>query len=77
MGNDDDDELCQLCDISLIEIIYCFLANPVTTAAATTAVATIAATDLEAPGFDHLAVRGDDHFQAPGGQQFASRCNKL
>ena len=24
MGNDDDDELCQLCDISLIEIIYCF-----------------------------------------------------
>ena len=77
MGNDDDDELCQLCDISLIEIIYCFLANPVTTAAATTAVATIAATDLEAPGFDHLAARGDDHFQAPGEQQFASRCNKL
>ena len=78
MGNDDD-ELCQPCDMKLTKIIHCFFffANPVTTAVATTAVATIAATDLEAPGFDHLAARGDDHFQAPGEQQFASRCNKL
>ena len=58
-------------------IVFVFFANPVTTAVATTAVATSAATDLEAPGFDHLAARGDDHFQAPGEQQFASRCNKL
>ena len=101
MGNDDD-ELCQPCDINLIKIfidffflcqpcdinlikyivVFFFFANPVTTAVATTAVATtavatIAATDLEAPGFDHLAARGGGHFQAPGEQQFASRCNNF